>query len=432
MATDPPSQGPRRHFHRGRRGHDRRGGERRGPQQQSQASEREQPSRGEHGVDVEQIMREIRSKIAQRHGVELTDQQVQELAARRLESILDPRTVKPALLDQLRKAAGTRPGAALPADKVAAPYEFEDTTLYETPNGLLRFIRKLLNPVLKLFFNPNPLIKAMHVQARLNTEAVKREAERDQRQAEWNALHYELLQRVVSEIAKVSLEVQNVSLRIESLAGKVDFNERRVRQIEGATYQGRPSGARERDRDRERERDRDRDQVATPAPAAVAAAAPVETVPVAEGSATANVPAGDAPRKRRRRRRGRRGGGAGEAGAPTVAGNAGVAEGGEIDEGDEADHDVEELLPEAVTTEGEAVVRTENDRTDAVDQPSFAPVEQPSFATEPPAPANIDQPAPERVTPQLEQIEPAAREVVAPDLQPAEPPEPEPDTTKPQ
>ena len=72
-------------------------------------------------------------------------------------------------------------------------------------------------------------------------------AERDQRQAEWNALHYELLQRVVSETAKVSLEVQSLALRIESLSAKVDFNERRVRGIEGTVHQAKPAGPRDRE-----------------------------------------------------------------------------------------------------------------------------------------------------------------------------------------
>ena len=58
-------------------------------------------------------MREIRARISQRHGIDLSTQQIQELAARRLEAILDPRTVKPSLLEQLRRSAGapvdTRP-----------------------------------------------------------------------------------------------------------------------------------------------------------------------------------------------------------------------------------------------------------------------------------------------------------------------------------
>src|SRR6185503_13036509 len=89
MAMD-HNQGRRGHFHRGRRGPDRRGPDRRGPVP-------EQTNRAERldRVDVEQIMRDIRSRIAQRSGVDLSNQQIQELAARRLEAILDPRGLKP-------------------------------------------------------------------------------------------------------------------------------------------------------------------------------------------------------------------------------------------------------------------------------------------------------------------------------------------------
>jgi hypothetical protein len=413
MATDSPSRDSRRHFHRGRRGQERRGGERRGPQAPpaGQPGEREPAGRGAANVDVEQIMREIRARIAQRHGIELTDQQVQELAARRLESILDPRTIKPALLDQLRKAAGARPEMQGAAEKTEAPFEFEDNTLYDTPNGFLRFLRKLFNPILKLFFNPNPLIRALHIQSGVNAEALRREADRDRRQAEWNALHYELLQRVVSEIAKVSLEVQSVSLRIESLAAKVDFNERRVRQIEGTTFQAKPSSSRERDRDRDRDRERDRDRdrdrdrererepvVPPPSPTALVAA-PVEAhgVPT-EAAAPETTPSGEGPRRRRRRRRGRRSGMAGEAGTAALPGAPASPETTDLDEGDEDTEEVAEPIVEAVTTEGEAV----------------APLEE-ALAPEPASPLA------ERVTPQLETIDPAARETAAPDVAPAEP-----------
>src|SRR5512132_832029 len=135
MAMD-HNQGRRGHFHRGRRGPDRRGPERRqGPPQ-------EQPARGERvdRLDVEQIMREIRSRIAQRTGVDLSNQQIQELAARRLEAILDPRGLKPELLEQLRRSAGER---TVPVDAVAPPalqsFPFDEATLYDSPNGLLRF-----------------------------------------------------------------------------------------------------------------------------------------------------------------------------------------------------------------------------------------------------------------------------------------------------
>ena len=90
----------RPHYHRGRRGPDRRGGDRRLPQApQSDPAGRDQ-------LDIEQIMRDIRSRIAERQGIDLSSQQIQELAARRLEAILDPRTIKPSLMDELRRAAG--------------------------------------------------------------------------------------------------------------------------------------------------------------------------------------------------------------------------------------------------------------------------------------------------------------------------------------
>jgi hypothetical protein len=292
MDHNPQGQGGRRHFHRGRRGPDRRGPDRRGPQQHVQ----EQPSRGE--VEVEQIMRDIRSRISQRHGIELTNQQIQELAARRLESILDPRSIKPALLDQLRRAAGTSPD--VPAPRQEPPYTFEDTTLYDSHRGIMRFIRKLLNPILKLFFNPNPLIRALNIQARINNEMLAREAERDRRQAEWNALHYELLHRVVTEIARVTLEGQNIGLRMESLAGKVDFNERRVRGIEGAIHQARPAGR----RDDTRRDDTRREVQEIPPPQVVVQTAEGGTI---EPSAPAQSQPSEGTRRRRRRRRGRRG-----------------------------------------------------------------------------------------------------------------------------
>jgi hypothetical protein len=399
MPSDSPSQGSRRHFHRGRRGHDRRGGDRRGFPQQQQQPPPDQTPRGDH-VDVGQIMRDIRAKIAQRHGVELTDQQVQELAARRLESILDPRTVKPSLLEQLRRSAGARPDTIAAADRASLPYAFEDTTLYDSPSALTRFIRRLLNPILKMFFNPNPLIRALHIQSGLNAEAARREAERDERQAEWNALHYEILQRIVKETAKVSLEAQSLALRIESLSTKVDFNERRVRGIEGLAQQSRPGGGRDRDRERER------DATAAAQPPAV----PVSEAPALPPTAGGTEPAtGEAPRRRRRRRRGRRGGGAGEmaaAATPASAAGSGPLEVEEIDEDE----------PEAIDSPD--VVTTGTDAIDQMERASEVP--------------SVTEAAPERVTPQLTTTDPGVREEAGPDVPAAPTASPEAESDEPQ
>src|SRR5688572_4261591 len=230
IETMDQNQGQRRgHFHRGRRGSDRRGLDRRTPPPPPERS-----GGGRDQVDVEQIMREIRGRIAQRQGIDLSNQQIQDLAARRLETILDPRAIKPSLLDALRRSAGAQAQRAAEKIPNEPAYSFEDTTIYDSHRGLMRFMRRLLNPLLKLFFNPNPLIRALHIQAKLNVEAAERDAERDRRQTEWNALHYEIVQRLVTEVSRASLELQALSLRIESLDAKVEFNERRVRAMEGS------------------------------------------------------------------------------------------------------------------------------------------------------------------------------------------------------
>lgn len=321
------NQERRRGHFRGRRGPDRRGTDRR-PQPPPQAQPRDQ-------VDVEQIMRDIRSRIAQRQGVDFSTQQIQDLAARKLESILDPRAIKPSLLDALRRGAGST-GQTAPAKASSEPiYTFEDTTIYDSHRGLMRFVRRLLNPILKLFFNPNPLIRALHLQAKLNVEMATREAERERRLNEWNALHYEIVQRLVTEISRLSLDVQSLTMRVESLNGRVDFNDRRVRSMESPAAAARPTPPAR--------------PVESPAATATATAA----VPTAiSETGVAPEPAGegssDTARRRRRRRRGRRGSSFGAPEGTHAPSTSQPASGVEHDAGGESAPDVE-----AAPTEGE-------------------------------------------------------------------------------
>ena len=138
-------------------------------------------------VDVEQIMRQIRARIREKRGADYTEAELQQLASVKLEKFLDPRGVRSDLVDQFRK------------HRIVSPeppsYEFEDTTLYETHRGLLRFMRKLLHPLLKLFINPNPLIQALHTQKQINAEFHRRFRQRE----EMDPLYYEVIHnRVVS------------------------------------------------------------------------------------------------------------------------------------------------------------------------------------------------------------------------------------------
>jgi hypothetical protein len=332
MAEHNPQHGRRPHFNRGRRGPDRRGPERRSLQQREHAPDSTREA-SRDGVDVEQIMRDIRARIAQRHGIELSTQQVQELAARRLEAILEPRNVKPQLLEQLRKSASV---TEVPTSRPIETYEFEETTLFDTHRGIVRFFRKLLNPILKLFFNPTPLSQALNTQVRINKELATRDLEREQRQTEWNALQFELVQRMVLETSRVSIEMQELASRVESLSTKVDFNERRVRSLEGP-----PSGPPSRPQPRHYEA-----PSAPAGPAATMASAPGPAPESGSPESSGSIEAGgEGTRRRRRRRRGRRSGGTPNE-APAAAGASPIAD-DDLDAGDAGE--VEE--DETVTTE---------------------------------------------------------------------------------
>jgi hypothetical protein len=376
MPPDHNQQHPRRpHYHRGRRGPDRRGGERRPQQSQTETASREQREQ----VDIEQIMREIRSRISERHGIDLTNQQIQELAARRLEAILDPRTIKPSLMDELRRAAG------VPSDAPPAEFQAEDilqeSSLYESGNGLLRAIRRLLNPLLKLFFNPASIVDALNAQARRAKAVETRDAEQRRRQAEWNALHFEILRRLVTDTARVEIDNQHLAHRVESLAARVDFSERRVRTLEQLVYQLRPAGR-------------------APEPAIVAAP---PTAPREEATATehvANDVSPDGGRRRRRRRRGRRSGQPRDVVGAPVPGLAEVppTDSSESDDFNDEDAGSEDLAEDVVLA---------------------SPGEDQPIAELPPAPSPVEEQLP--VGPPQRSVQSTELESSAPSVGPVEP-----------
>jgi len=245
-------------------------------------------------VDVEQIMKQIRGRIAEKRGVDYTEEQIRELANVRLEKFLDPKNLRSDLLEQFRRS---RPAINVDPNAFQAPYTFDDQTLFASHRAPLRFIRKLLMPILKLFFNPNTLNQVLHTQAQFNVDMLKRDATRRVERAEWNALYYEVLHNLVLETTRMSIEVKNLRMRLESLSSRLDFSERRVRALEGVV-QYRPEAMRPRER-----------RESLPEAAAGAATEGV----VAEGldpDAEAAGPRAESDglaRRRRRRRRGRRG-----------------------------------------------------------------------------------------------------------------------------
>jgi hypothetical protein len=183
-------------------------------------------------VDVEQIMRQIRTRLREKRGVDYTEDDVRELAAVKLEKFLNPRAVRSELVEQYRRQRPTKAGP--PPDN----YAFEADTIYHSHRAPLEWIRKLLNPILKLFFNPNPLVQVLHRQGKINEYLIKRFGTRD----ELDDLNFEVLNNIVLEITRLSIEVKNLSMRIESMTARQEFNERRARAFEGLVSSAAPSG----------------------------------------------------------------------------------------------------------------------------------------------------------------------------------------------
>ena len=173
-------------------------------------------------------MEQIRARIREKRGVDYTEQQISELAAVKMEKFLDARGVRSDLLEEFRRM---RP----PVDAPVRPnYVFDETTLFDTHRAPIRWIRRLLQPILKLFFNPNPLIQALHIQSQLNTMQAQAEAEQLARGPARDQLTFEVMHNLVLEATRMGIEVKNLKMRVESLSSRLEFNERRARVLESA------------------------------------------------------------------------------------------------------------------------------------------------------------------------------------------------------
>jgi len=229
-------------------------------------------------VDVEQIMQQIRARIREKRGIDYTADEIRQLAGVKLEKFLEPTGVRSDLLDQFRRRQLEPP----------VNYGFEDDTIFASSRPSLSRIRRLLNPVLKLFFNPNPIIRALHLQSKINDGFYARDP-----------LYFEVMHNLVLEVTKLGIEVRNLKMRVESLSSRLDFDERRARALEGVVQY--KAGA-------------DRPAADTDGPPAA-------------------VEEGGEERKRRRRRRRRRGGRKGGEATGPAADASGPADDG-IDDGE--------------------------------------------------------------------------------------------------
>ena len=175
-------------------------------------------------VDVEQIMRQIRARVREKRGADYTEQEIRELASVKLEKFLDPRGVRSNLVEDFRRNRVITP----------APQNvgIGDIDVYGSPRPILRTIRRVLNPILRLFFSPTPLVHSVNTltkqQNEINTEFHRRFRQRE----EMDPLYYEVIHNLVVELTRLSIENNNLKMRVESLSSRMDFDERRARALE--------------------------------------------------------------------------------------------------------------------------------------------------------------------------------------------------------
>src|SRR4030095_5905977 len=138
-------------------------------------------------VDVEQIMKQIRTRIREKRGADYTDAELQRVASVTLEQFADPSGLRSDLLVQFQQK-GNEPST------------------YHRHRGVRRWVLMLLHPLLKRI--------QKQVMSDLN-------------------LYFEIIHHIVIEVTRLGIETQNLKMKVESLSSRIDLHERRGRGGEG-------------------------------------------------------------------------------------------------------------------------------------------------------------------------------------------------------
>ena len=194
-------------------------------------------------------MERIRRGIRDQRAGDDAERQARELAEVTLERCLEPLRTGAHLVEHNRRL--TPPGRfdrdGQGRSLAPEPFEFDENTVYVSSSGgtmgkLIYLIRKLLNPFLRLFFNPDPIILAMVRQAEINCrlldllDRVNAELERTGKKfaarEELDALNYEVTSNLVTEMTRLAVDMKNHRMLVESVAGRLGFEERRAQALE--------------------------------------------------------------------------------------------------------------------------------------------------------------------------------------------------------
>ncbi len=192
------------------------------------------------GVDVERIMEQIRARIRANRGAEASDAQVREQAGSRAEQLVDPGGARSAL------AARPRPERAEPAQRPTESFEFDQDTIYRSSRGaigrVLYGVRRLLSPLVKFFFNIQPVAHALAAQSRINRQQAAFDdrvarlfdtsSARLEAREEIDKLNHQVMLDLVAEMTRLSVEMKNHRALVESVSARLDFFERQARARE--------------------------------------------------------------------------------------------------------------------------------------------------------------------------------------------------------
>ena len=184
-------------------------------------------------VNVEQIMEQIRARIREKRGVDYTEQQIHELASRQAREV--PRSAR-------RAVGSARPVQADNSRRSSRRNCLNycirgDARCSSSHRAPLRFIRRAAaaDPE-AAFFNPNPLIQALQhpVAAEHDAAQTRSRSTRATRRRRRSAALRGHAQPGRRNNARSGSRVKNLKMRVESLASRLEFNERRARALESA------------------------------------------------------------------------------------------------------------------------------------------------------------------------------------------------------
>ena len=192
------------------------------------------------GVDVERIMEQIRARIRANQGAEASDAQVRQQASSRAAQTVDPAGARSAL------DARPRPERAEAAPPPSESFEFDQDTVYRSSRGaigrLLYGVRRLLGPLLKFFFNIQPVAHALAVQSRINRQQAAFDdrvarlfdasSARLEAREEIDKLNHQVMLDLVAEMTRLSVEMKNHRMLVESVSARLEFFERQARARE--------------------------------------------------------------------------------------------------------------------------------------------------------------------------------------------------------